>query len=206
MRARGTAIVEIDYVHPQSPFHYVMLDNSEAIAAGVEYLRELGHRAIAGVGLQESMTHPDERTDGFVRAVRQAGLPLPDPWNPKVARSGKSSPEEHAYHVVKRLLQREPRPTAVFALMGESGVGALRAVQDLGLIVPDQISVLGFDDDRWTTIVTPRLDVLEQPIEEMGRAAVRIVMDELEGHVQGTVRERYPARLLRRGSCRSPAT
>lgn len=204
MRERGTVIVEIDYVHPNSPFHHVMLDNAGATGEGVRYLRALGHERIAGVGLQQSLRHADERSDGFVAAIEALGAPLPDAWNPTLAPSEATSPDEHAYAVTMRAMQRTPRPTAVFALTGALAIGALRALQDLNLRVPEDVSVLGFDHDSWTTVVTPRLDVLEQPIEAMGRAAVEIVMDEIERPGAAVVHRRFAARLLRRGSCGPP--
>ncbi len=204
MRERGTVIVEIDYVHPHSPFHHVMLDNASATSEGVHYLRGLGHEHIAGIGLPQSVLHADERSDGFAAAVEAAGMPLPEAWNPTLAVSKAGTPEEHAYAITKRIMERTPRPTAVFALTGMSAVGALRALQDLHVRVPDDVSVLGFDHDRWTTVVTPRLDVLEQPIDAMGRAAVEIVMDEIERPSSAVVRRRFDARLVRRGSCGPP--
>lgn len=205
MAERGTAIVEIDYFHPHSPFHHVMLDNAGATAEGVRYLRTLGHERIAGIGLQESIDHPDERTDGFVSAAGMAGLSLPDAWNPKVARTGAATAEEHAYQATRRAMLLAPRPTAIFALTGASAIGALRALQDLHLVIPDDVSLLSFDHDRWTTVVTPPLDVLEQPIDEMGRTAVGIVLDALDRPDRESVRCRYQARLVMRGSCGAPA-
>jgi LacI family transcriptional regulator len=205
MAERGTVIVEIDYFHPHSPFHHVMLDNASATAEGVRYLRDLGHERIAGVGLEEGVRHPDERTDGFVAAARSAGLALHDAWNPKVVRSGAATADEHAYQATRRALLVTPRPTAIFALTGGSAVGALRALQDLRVAVPGEVSLLGFDHDRWTTVVTPPLDVLEQPIGEMGRTAVEIVLDALARPCGATVRRRFQARLVMRGSCGPPA-
>jgi LacI family transcriptional regulator len=91
-------VVEIDYFHPHSPFHHVMLDNASATAEGVATCADLGHERIAGVGLEESVTyHPDERTMASWRPCGGRAA-LPDAWNPKVAASGVGDvPEEHAY-------------------------------------------------------------------------------------------------------------
>jgi len=204
MRERGTVIVEIDYVHPHSPFHHVMLDNASATSEGVRYLHALGHERIVGVGLPQSVRHADERSDGFVAAIEAVGVPLPEASNPTLACSKANSPEAHGYAVTMRAMKQARRPTAVFALTGVSAVGALRAIQDLHLRIPDDVSVLAFDHDRWTTVVTPRLDVLEQPIGAMGRAAVEIVMDEIERPGAAVKHRRFDARLLRRGSCGPP--
>lgn len=202
MRKRGTVIVEIDYHHEGSPFHHVMLDNRGATAEGIGYLRALGHERIVGIGLQESVRYPDERTQGFVAAMHAAGLHLPDAWNPKLVRSSATTPEGHAYQVTLRAMRLEPRPTAIFALTGVSAAGAIRALQELKLRVPDDVSLLAFDNDPWTSIVTPALDVFEQPVEAMGRAAVKLVLDELAHPTQAVVHKRFPAKLIRRGSCR----
>lgn len=206
MRERGTSIVEIDYVHEGSPFSHVMLDNGGAVREGLDHLAALGHRRIAPVAMQDTPQHREERAAAFVEGMEELGLPLPSSYLPRTFRRHAGLTADHAYELTVHLMHLPQPPTALFALTGTTAVGALRALNELGLAVPNDVSLLMFDNYRWTRITSPPLDVLEQPAEAMARAAANIVLDGIESADAPVTQQRFPARLVVRGSCGPPGT
>jgi LacI family transcriptional regulator len=200
MHARGTYILEIDHRYPDSPFSYVLLDAKQCMSNGVRYLYDLGHRRIATLGDYDPVLTPDERSRVFPEAMTAVGL-SPTPEYQKVIERT----EEAAYGQTLELMQLPTPPTALFSLTGMEAAGAFKAIRELGLSIPHDVSLLTFDNYSWTGLVDPPLDVIEQPVEEMGKAAVKIVLDAVEHQtLDKVVRKRFPGKLIRRGSCAPP--
>ena len=198
MQARGTAIVEIDYFYPDSPFSHVMMDNSGCIREGVAHLAALGHERIAALGTYDEKVLPDERSSAFPRVMAEFGLTLPAAYQRVIEPTA-----QNAYALTKELMALDLPPTALFATTGNLATGAFRALRELGLSIPEDVSLLSFDDYPWTSLVDPPVDVIEQPVEAMGRAAVEILFDSVKGN-PFVVRRRFQGRLIRRGSCAPP--
>lgn len=199
LQARGTAVVEIDYVSPGSPFSHVMLDNAGCVEAGVNYLASLGHRRIAALGTFHETILPDERSRAFPEAMRKAGLALSETYQ-RVIR-----PTPHdAYLLTKELMSLAEPPTALFSTTGNLATGAFRALRELRLTIPDEVSLLSFDNYPWTSLVEPAVDVIEQPVDAMGEAAAALVLREIETPQSPVQRQRFSGRLIRRGSCSRP--
>lgn len=200
MQERGTYVLEIDYFYPDSPFSHVMLDNESCVFEGVRYLHALGHRRIATLGSYDPIHHPEERSRAFPKALQAVGLPLIEEYQRVIRLT-----EPEAYRLTLELMRLPNPPTAIFSLNGTEAAGAFRALNELGLRIPQDISLLTFDNYSWTSLVTPPLDVIEQPVEEMGYAAVEIVLDAIENRtLDKVVRRRFPGKLIRRGSCAPP--
>lgn len=200
MQERGTYVFEIDYFYPNSPFGHVMLDNESSVFEGVRYLHALGHRRIATLGSYDPVYHPEERSRAFPRAMQAVGLPLIEDYQRVISLT-----EPEAYNLTLELMRLLEPPTAIFSLNGTEAAGAFRAIKELGLRIPEDVSLLTFDNYSWTGLVTPALDVIEQPVEEMGLAAVEIVLDAVENQtLDKVVRKRFPGRLIKRGSCAAP--
>jgi LacI family transcriptional regulator len=201
MRARGVAIVEVDYFVPGSPLSHVLLDNAGAVEAGVAHLVAHGHRRIAALGSFHRTLNPDERVQTFPLALAKHGIPLPDTYVRAVSPTAWD-----AYSLTLDLMQVEERPTALFSITGSMAGGAYRALRQLGLRVPDDVSLLSFDDYPWMELVTPGIDTLAQPVEAMGKAAVRLLFDQLRvGGDAPVERLRFPAEMIVRGSVVAPA-
>ncbi len=199
LEARGVAIVEIDYTQDKSPFSYIMLENEAASFEAVKYLYELGHRRIAYVGRAALEEYPEERFTGFMKALKKYKLSPPKSYLAPLPKYT----EELAYQRTLELLNLAEPPTAIFAFNGTCTLSAYRAIKEKGLKIPKDISLLGFDNYSWTNLVTPAIDVLEQPIQDMALAAVEAVLAKIEGKGDN-VRKRFPAKLIKRGSCARP--
>ena len=200
LQARGSAIVELEYVQRGSPFSHVMLDNTQAAFDGVTYLVELGHKRIAYVGKASSADNTEERHEGFVAACKHYGLEL----SKQLMGTVESYNEDEAYTVVRRLLELHKPPTAIFAFNGTCTLAVYRAIQHQNLHIPKDISLLGFDNYSWTSLVTPPLDVLEQPLNDMASHAVELVFEQMKSGKPLARHVRLPAKLIQRGSCQAP--
>ena len=196
MQSQGVAIVEIDYIKPGSPFSYVMLDNLQSVRDGVTYLKNLGHRRIAPIGTYHKTIIPEERSLYFTQAMNELGLSVPDEFREVIRFT-----EAEAHRLTHTLMALPEPPTALFAFTGNMGMGAYRALRERGVRVPEEVSLLTFDNYTWTDIVDPPVDVIEQPTQEMGLAAVDILFDAIQQKDrQEVVQRRFPGRLIRRRS------
>ncbi|HEV7567093.1 MAG TPA: substrate-binding domain-containing protein [Microbacteriaceae bacterium] len=116
------------------------------------------------------------RTIGYLAALRAAGI---EPDTRLVA--GCEFSRGGSTDAARRLLALNPRPTALFAVDNLRTLGAYEAILESGLVFPGEISLLGFDDLEWTTIVRPPLSVVAQPAYELGAAAARLLVSRLAG-------------------------
>lgn len=200
-QARGTAVIELDYFSPGSPFSHVMLDNEGCIREGVAYLKGLGHTRIAALGTFHETILPDERTGVFPRVMREAGLPLPEAYQ----RVIEPTPQD-SYRLVQELMRLPEPPTALFSTTGNLASGAFQALRELKLKIPDEVSLLSFDNYPWTQLVDPPIDVIEQPVDAMGEAAAELVLRTIEQPGSVTEYRRFPGKLIVRSSCAAPPT
>jgi DNA-binding LacI/PurR family transcriptional regulator len=160
----------------------VVLDHKLAARLALTHLIDLGHEEIA------FMKGYPLSSDAFVRwaAVSETALELGLRVRPELTvqiESTCSSPEV-GYPFAKQLLARKQPFTALFAYNDISAIGALRAFQEAGLRVPDDMSVVGFDDISAAAYNTPSLTTVRQPLERMGQIAAKTVIDQIEGHAE----------------------
>lgn len=200
MQKNGIYILEIDHFSEGSPFGHVMLDNRACVFEGVRYLAELGHTRIAALGTYHPERIPDERAYAFPDAMRAVGLTVPETY-PQIINFN----EEEAYQLTHRLMRLPEPPTALFSITGSQAAGAFRALKEQGLRIPEDVSLLTFDNYTWTSLLEPPLDVIEQPVEAMAQEAVDIVLEAVEERaLERVVRKRFPGKLIRRRSCAPP--
>jgi LacI family transcriptional regulator len=170
--------------------------NTAGAAAAVSHLIRLGHRRIGVVSDLPEITSSAERIAGYRRALHAGGIAA-DPGLVSIGGPTQADGEAAAL----RLLDRPDRPTAVFTANNFMTVGALRAIRALGLRIPGDVALVGFDDLDWTTLVQPPVTVVSQPVAELGRTAGLRLLRRLEGDRTPPRRIRLEARLIVRGSC-----
>ena len=153
------------------------IDNSAAAAAAVRHLIALGHRDI-GMIVHAPLTYyaARGRREGFEAAMREAGLPV-RPERVRVA----DLTEQSGYAAMQQILGQGSRPTAVFAGNDVVAYGALQAIKDAGLKVPDDISLIGFDDDLLSRYMNPPLTTITNPAPGLGAEAARLLIATLRG-------------------------
>lgn len=196
---RGTAIVEVDYTYEGSTFSHVMLDNEQGVFEGVKYLADLGHKRIAALGSYDPNIQADERVKAFPIAMQELGLDIPEAY-----KSVLSPTQEEAYTFTHKLMNLKEPPTAIFAITGNMAIGTFRALNELGLRVPDDVSLLSFDNYPWTSLVSPAIDVIEQPTQDMATQAAQLVFSHIATAGQNPEHYRFKGKLLKRGSCHPP--
>lgn len=160
----------------QSGHHCISMDNVNAAFAATQHLIEHGHRRIATIaGVRH---HPDaiDRLAGYSAALRAAGIE-PDP---RLMLSGDFTAES-GVHGTNELIARGAPFTAIFAANDMTAFGARLALSRAGLRVPEDISVVGFDDQMESAYMTPPLTTIRQPAREMGELASRAVLSLIEG-------------------------
>jgi LacI family transcriptional regulator len=174
----------------------VLVDNRAGAVLAVRHLTDLGHRRIGLVGDSPGISSTAERIDGYRAALAAAGIPADDAL---VSLGG--STIEQGRRSALQLLERPDRPTALFTVNNFMTAGAMMAVRELALRMPDELALVGFDDLDWTTLVEPPITVVAQPVAELGRAVGARLLERLRGD-DGPPREmRLATSLVVRGSC-----
>lgn len=173
--ARRVPVVAIDRRADDVPMDMVVSDNVCAAHKVVSHLIENGYRRIGAVlGIPEASTGA-ERYQGYVEALAAHGLPL----LPELVRSGLPR-SQNGYKLTLDLLQQAAPPDALFTGNNLLTIGALRAIHECGLRIPDDIAVAGFDELDWMFLVKPALTVVMQPTYAMGRQAAELLLARID--------------------------
>jgi len=165
----------------------------------MQHLLELGHRRIAQITGPAGWLATEDRRRGYRAALAAAGI-LPDP-----ALEVEAEPEiVPGRRAAKYLLELPEPPTAIFAFNDNIAIGAIQAARACGMRVPEDVSIVGFDDVEHATIVTPALTTVRQPLAEMGRTAVSLLNRLLERQHFETLHIELATRLVVRESTAPP--
>jgi LacI family transcriptional regulator len=167
--------------------------------AATDHLLSLGHRRIAHVSGPRGWAATEERLEGYHAALAAAGV-LPS--SELVVEGDFESPSGHA--AAEKLLELPEPPTAIFASNDNMAVGALQAARERGLSVPEDLSIVGFDDAELAKVVTPALTTVRQPLAELGRTAVSLLMRMLDRQRVEGLRVELGTRLVVRSSTKAP--
>jgi len=165
-------LVLVDRVLAELNADAVTVDNVAAAFDATAHLLDLGHRDVATVTGPLHLTSAQDRLRGFRTALEQRGLPLREDF----VRSGNFR-EDEAMASALELLKRPDRPSAIFVANNHMMIGVMRAIAQLGLSCPKDVSIVGIDDFPWANAFTPRLTLVRQPVEEIGKAAVQLLLD-----------------------------
>lgn len=157
----------------------VVLNHKHAAELGIGHLYNLGHRRIAAIKGQEFSSDTIIRWETINDAATRRGIP----FDPKltVQLQGDSPSPEVGYQATKTLLATGEKFTALFAFNDVSAIGAIRALEEMGLRVPTDVSVLGFDDIYAAAFHNPALTTIRQPLFEMGNLAATTLLERLKG-------------------------
>lgn len=199
LKAEAIPCVLIDARHEALP--NVLIDDVAGGELATRYLLELGHRRIAFVGDKPAdafrFRSSRDRTIGFERAHAAAGVPV----RPEYVREGTQS-RHVARSIAEELLRLPEPPSAVFAASDVQALGVLEAARGLGVDVPNDLSVIGFDDIEIASYVG--LTTVRQPLFESGRRGAELLLQALEGEPLAARVETLPLELVVRGTTRPP--
>jgi LacI family transcriptional regulator len=177
-------LVMVDRVVPGAPFDSVAIDNHRAAFELTQYLLALGHTRVGIIAGTPHLSNTIERLAGFRDALTARGLQVVPAH---VAHA--DFREDRARELCRRLLAVQDPPTALFVSNNQMLIGTMRAITDLSLVCPDDISLAAIDDFPWAATFTPKLTTQRQPIAGLAEHAVRLLHARmLEGHMQGARR------------------
>ncbi len=184
-------VVLVDRAGPPGAHDSVVIDNQEAARRLVDHLVAGGHTRIGGLFGNTSSTAL-ERHQGYVAAMTDRGL---TPEARFIAPNAEAAADE-----VGRWLDQPDHPRAFLTSNGLLLLGVVKAARARGLTIPDDVAMVGFDNDTWTELVGPGLTVVEQPVAEIGRTAMTLLFERLEHPDMAPRKVVLSGRLVARGS------
>jgi len=178
-------------------YHSVVSDDRAAAAEMARYFAQLGHQHIAFISGPQRYKSSTERMEGFQLGLSAYGIKLRPDW---IVEGNNSF--ETGIECAQQLLSGTDKPTAIFANNDQMAAGVLKAAHDLGIKVPDQLSVAGFDDNLLASRIIPALTTIRRPVRQMAQlAATKIIMDiEDNRHAAGHVAAKVAPTLVVRES------
>jgi DNA-binding LacI/PurR family transcriptional regulator len=174
----------------------VVPDDIYGASLAVDHLIRLGHRSIAYISGPENWHNSKERLEGYKKTLEKYGIPLVEEW----IRPGDWE-VEGGYRGTQSLLQLSNRPGAIFAANDLMALGAIYAIQDAGLSVPDEVAVVGYDNREFTWIVRPNITTVVMPVYEMGRIAAKILLQQIVDGTRENEEVKVKGELIIRDTC-----
>ena len=194
----GAPVVAVDHNVGSSTLPTVDSDNLNGAVMATEHLLDLGHRRIGFLAGRPDLESARLRKRGYRPALETAGIEV----DPSLIRVGEFQVET-AEEAARQLLANGGNPTAIFAANDVSAIATMSVASSIGLRVPDDLSVIGFDNVPESALSEPPLTTIEQPIQQMGFDATRLLIGLIEGEPVASTHTRLPTRLVVRGSCRA---
>lgn len=191
----GVPVVFLDRYVEGIEAPVVRADGRRAVGSLVEHLVDLGHERLAIISGPPETVPGRERLDAFLRGAEERGVPVAE----ECVRIGDFR-RESGLRAMRKLLELDDPPTAVFAANNLMGLGALQSLSRAGVKIPGEVSFASFDDVSWFELMTPSVTAIAQPTAELGAAAARMLPVLMEGteKPESVILE---AELVVRGSC-----
>ncbi|MFJ5762339.1 LacI family DNA-binding transcriptional regulator [Neobacillus sp. NPDC093182] len=175
--AENYAIIQCSEYEDCTGIPYVTIDNEEASYRAVKHLIQIGHNKIALINADEKYLFARQRKMGYKRALEENGITLKNEYIIPAQQLG----FENGQHAMKKILNLQDRPTAVFAVSDLLAIGALKEINAAGLHVPNDIAVVGFDKIDFSNMTNPTLTTIAQPMHKMGTVAARMLIEKIKG-------------------------
>ncbi len=195
--AIGMPMVAIDHYPPVPSVGSVSMENYDGGATAAEHLCNLGHSRLAVIAGGLERTSIADRATGFLESLSKLGLPAA---KRRCLWKSSSLTFEGGYAAAAKGLRKNPEVTGVFCVNDEMAAGAIRAAHELGVRVPQQLSVIGFDDIDMARYIDPPLTTIGVDKLELGRKAMSQLIDLIEGRTKNVRDETIEGRLIVRGS------
>ena len=169
-----TKVVLLDRLIEGVDCDAVLVDNTNGAYKAVKYLIDQGYRKIGIVNGYLDRTTGAERLKGYLQAIEEAGIAKDDSLI-KIGNFKKESGKK----LTGELLKQSNRPEAIFATNIDMSMGALIAIKEMGLTIPDDIGIVCFDDSDWASILEPSITVIRQPVYQLGSTAAELLIREI---------------------------
>ncbi len=174
LNEHDTPFVVIDR-HQELDVDQVCVENEQASAAVVDHLLQIGHTRVGFIEGLSGLATTTERRDGYLLAHRRRGVPV----DPMLMVNGGST-EQDGRKAMQRLLALPERPTGVFVSNDAMSIGAVRALRQAGLRIPEDMALVCFDEFPWGDLLSPHLTTIAQPTYALGARAVQLLLKRLE--------------------------
>ncbi|MBN1961496.1 MAG: LacI family DNA-binding transcriptional regulator [Deltaproteobacteria bacterium] len=181
---------------PNDSVPVVAVDQFGGAFIATRYLLELGHHTVWHISGPSDWLEAEQRIDGWRQALTDAGAPIPRLWR------GDWSPRS-AYEIGQQLIQ-QPNVTAVFVSNDQMALGLLHLLYEANRHIPQDISIIGFDDIPEAAYFTPPLTTVRQNFTELGRRCLKILVDQIENGERSYSRTVVPTEFIIRRSCTTP--
>jgi LacI family transcriptional regulator/LacI family repressor for deo operon, udp, cdd, tsx, nupC, and nupG len=195
----GVPLVCVDRRLDRAKVDTVLVDNVRGAVEATEHLIALGHRRIGYLEGKQGVSTTRERLEGYRSTLTRYGIG----HEPALVLSGDSRPES-ARRLTATLLESPGRPTALLVGNGMMTIGALEAIHALGLRIPEDVAVVGYDDLPWARALTPALTVVRQPGYELGSRAMELLRQRIREPERSITTVMLQPELVVRGSCGAP--
>ena len=204
LRKLNSNLLFLDMLVDDPEISTITLDFADAVRQVMDYLTELGHQRIGFLTGQEyvgnEQPYPDYRKEVFVSYCEEHGIT----YEPYV-KTG-SFRIESGYQMTCELIDADTLPTAIFAASDPLAMGAVKALTEHGITIPDEVAVVGFDDISIAAFTTPPLTTVHAPAYNMGNYGASILHHLVRKHLGTALKIKLPCRLVPRASSQNPAT
>jgi LacI family transcriptional regulator len=198
LQANAIPTVLVDRMASDS-FDQVGVENLQSTRELVAHLIGHGHRRIGMIAGHRGFSTTEERIEGYLQALSDAGMAFDD----TLLVNGESN-SESARRAAQQLLGLSAPPSAIMAANNLMTIGAMHALRDAKIAVPEQIALVGFDDFDWADFFLPRLSVIAQPVQALGERAVQLLLQRIDSPEGPRQAQRLSATLRIRNSCGCP--
>ncbi|MBC6936514.1 MAG: LacI family transcriptional regulator [Chloroflexi bacterium] len=198
---QGMPIVEVSRRHEECILDAVLADNFQGAKLGTEYLIGLGHQRIALIVGSLDTSTGKNRLEGFRWTMADAGINV----TPELVKVGAFT-KEYGIQAAEELLRLSPHPTAFFVTSNRLLVGVMTVLMEHHIRVPDDISILSFDDSEWLSFWQPPITAVDIAVDEMGILAVELIARQITSGERSDTPRTYSlsAALIERQSCAAP--
>lgn len=204
-RVLGPHAVVLDTMSETLPAHFVAINNLMGGYQAGRHLCELGHRRFGYVASTERIRNFEERKRGFMAALAECGLALPEEACFAVTPSMQPAQEEFEERLSAYLADGRPLPTALFCECDYIAIGVVKAMQSLGIRVPEDVSVVGFDNISEATILTPEMTTIHVAKQDLAWVAVDLLVDAMDREDDVKRKVSVDTRLVKRHTTGPPA-
>lgn len=172
-------VVVIDRYVSDVSVDTVVVDNISGAASAVQHLIDMGHTRIGTVIGSFFITTGRERMEGYVQALKKNGLPIV----PELMQANTPN-QEWGYKLTMNLLDLPEPPTAILTGNVLLTIGALKAIRDRGLVIPNDIALVAYDETEWSSLMVPALTTVAQPTYELGKVAAELLLKRMDDNTR----------------------
>ena len=198
IRQYDLPVIFIDYLPQKGKATAILIDNVDGASQAVQYLIELGHKMIGFIG--GDIRHPSisDRFLGFQNALQNADIPIE---NKIISTNESYTGIDNGYNAMKNILTRDGKPTALFCSNDTMGIGAMKYLKEQGYKIPEDVSLVGFDDIEAAYQAEPPLTTMKVFKEEIGGLAVEELVKLIEDNKKLPEKKLVPVEIIIRTSC-----